>query len=164
MLMLQIWLTLYLLPQPSDGTPNSDSTGGTVKYIQHNELSASKLMEIKNMKGKWLLQLFQKKKKIYFNVYAPPALTLPQSLQPQMPTAFLFTAYCIVTCTFTLISESLYSQQVRNKLWPTNYLPTKFTEVFSMLAYFHLFYLLPQTSTISCAWNTRAAQFCHVFI
>lgn len=31
---------------------------------------------------------------IYFNVYAPPAFTFPQSLQPQIPTAFLFTAYC----------------------------------------------------------------------
>lgn len=28
-----------------------------------------------------------------FNVYAPPAFTFPQSLQPQIPTAFLFTAY-----------------------------------------------------------------------
>lgn len=32
----------------------------------------------------------------YFNVYAPPAFTFPQSLQPQIPTAFLFTAYCAI--------------------------------------------------------------------
>lgn len=36
------------------------------------------------------------KEESYFNVYAPPALTFPQSLHPHIPTAFLFTAYCSI--------------------------------------------------------------------
>ncbi|MFS7942212.1 hypothetical protein Hanom_Chr06g00485621 [Helianthus anomalus] len=38
----------------------------------------------------------QREEDCYFKVYAPPALTLPQSLQPQIPTAFLLTAYYVI--------------------------------------------------------------------
>lgn len=80
-------LTLGLLPQPSNSAPDGHSTSSALYTNRQKEL-------VSRWKTMTSQEQTTKKMDHYFNVYAPPAFTFPQSLQPQIPTAFLFTAYC----------------------------------------------------------------------
>lgn len=85
-MLAQLSSTLSLLPQPPDCASNCHSSSSAVAK------NCEKNISVKNCKVNRKVQ--QNREDYYFKVYAPPALTLPQSLQPHIPTAFLFTAYC----------------------------------------------------------------------
>lgn len=94
-------------------------------------------------------------------MYAPPAFTFPQSLHPQIPTDFLFTANCnkrVITPRKNNDSKTSHKSKmtkVFNKRQNFYYLSTKFTEILAVLTHFHFLDLLSQTSTISGAYKPR---------